>query len=148
LWGWFAVFVVLEALESAMGLSSPQFLGGVFEQPAAMFAFRVVYWSVTIAFALRANRLVWSAESRRTARTRGGTTPRLPALVSRYVSHQRTWTLAGLILLAAAPLSLLIRSVSSRPGAIADVAVTVGTQAILLVGLFVYDRVRLARHHE
>jgi hypothetical protein len=29
LWGWFGVFVVLEALESAMGLSPPRFFGGL-----------------------------------------------------------------------------------------------------------------------
>jgi hypothetical protein len=28
LWGWFAVFVVLEVLESVMELSTPRFLGG------------------------------------------------------------------------------------------------------------------------
>jgi hypothetical protein len=65
--------------------------------------------------------------------------------VSKYVSNERVWTLVGLVLLAGTPLSLLIGPVSSIPGAVGDVAVTVGTQAVLLVGLFVYDRVRVAR---
>jgi hypothetical protein len=64
--------------------------------------------------------------------------------VSRYASNQRVWTLVGLILLVGTPLSLLIGSVSSIPGAAVDVAVTVGTQAVLLAGLFAYDKVRIA----
>jgi hypothetical protein len=145
LWGWFAVFVVLEVLESAMGLSTPQFPGGVFERPVVMVAFRIVYWTVTVAFALRANRLVWAVERKRAARATGESVLRRSSLVSRYASNQRVWTLVGLVLLSATPLSLLIGSVNSIPGAVADVAVTVGAQAILLVGLFVYDRVRVAR---
>jgi hypothetical protein len=145
LWGWFGVFVVLEALESAMGLSAPGFFGGVFEQPVAMVGFRIVYWTVTVAFALRANRLVWTEERKRAARTKGESVLRRPSLVSRYASSQRVWTLVGLILLVGTPLSLLIGSVNSIPGAVVDVAVTVGTQAVLLAGLFVYDRVRIAR---
>jgi hypothetical protein len=145
LWGWFGVFVVLEVIESAMGLSALRFFGGVFEQPVAMVAFRIVYWTVTVVFALRANRLVWTEERKRAARTKGESVPRRPSLVSRYTSNQRVWTIVGLILLVAAPLSLLIGSVSSIPRAVVDVAVTVGTQAILLVGLFVYDRMRIAQ---
>ena len=145
LWGWFSVFVVLEALESAMGLSAPGFLGGVFEQPVVVVGFRIVYWTVTVAFALQANRLVWTQQRKRAARTKGESVVRQRSLVSRYVSHQRVWTLVGLILLVGTPLSLLIGAVSSVPGAVGDVAVTVGTQALLLVGLFVYDRVQNAR---
>jgi hypothetical protein len=145
LWGWFGVFVVLEGLESAMGLSAPGFLGGVFEQPAVVVGFRIVYWTVTVAFALRANRLVWAEARKRAARTEAEPVPRRPSLVSRYCSNQRVWTLTGLILLVGAPLSLLIGSVRSIPGAVVDVAVTVGTQVVLLAGLFVYDRVRIAR---
>ena len=145
LWGWFSVFVLLEALESAMGLSAPGFLGGVFEQPAVMLGFRIVYWTVTVAFGLRANRLVWAEERKRAARTKGESVPRRPLLVSRYASNQRVWTMVGITLLVVSPLSLLIGSVNSRPGAVADVAVTVGTQAILAAGLWVYDRVRIAR---
>jgi hypothetical protein len=144
LWGWFAVFVVLEALESAMGLSSPRFLGGVFARPVTMVAFRIVYWTVTVAFALRANRLVWTEECKRGARTDGAPVRGRPFLVSRYVSNQRVWTLVGLILLAVTPLSLLVGPVNSIPGAVADVVVTVGTQAILLAGLWLYDRMRIA----
>jgi len=144
LWGWFGAFVVLEALESAMGLSPPGFLGGVFEKPIVMVAFRIVYWTVTVAFALRANRLVWTEEHRRAARTKGESARRRPSLVARYAPNQRTWTVAGLVLLVASPLSLLIGSVNRIPGAVVDTAVTVGTQAILLVGLWVYDRVRIA----
>jgi hypothetical protein len=142
LWGWFGVFLVLEALESAMGLSAPGFLGGVFERPAVTVGFRIVYWTVTVAFALRANRLVWTQERKRAARTKGESAPRRPALVSRYASNQRVWALVGLILLVGTPLSLLIGPVSSIPGAVVDVAVTVGAQAVLLAGLFVCDRVR------
>ena len=145
LWGWFGVFVVLEALESAMGLSAPGFLGGVLEQPVMLVGFRIVYWTVTVAFALRANRLVWTEQRKRAARTKDRSVPRQPSLVSRYASNQRVWTLVGLILLVGTPLSLLIGSVNSVPGAAVDVAVTVGTQGVLLVGLFVYDRVRIAR---
>jgi hypothetical protein len=144
LWGWFGVFVVLEAIESAMGLSAPGFVGGVFEQPGVMVGFRIVYWMVTVAFALRANRLVWTGERKRAARTNGESVPRQASLVSRYASNQRVWTFVGLILFVGTPLSLLIGPVNSVPGAVADVAVTVGTQAILLAGLFVYDRVRIA----
>jgi hypothetical protein len=139
------VFVVLEALESAMGFSAPGFLGGVLEQPVMLAGFRIVYWTVTVAFALRANRLVWTEQRKRAARTKDRSVPRQPPLVSRYASDQRVWTLVGLILLVGTPLSLLIGSVNSVPGAAVDVAVTVGTQAVLLVGLFVYDRVRIAR---
>jgi hypothetical protein len=144
LWGWFGVFVVLEALESAMGLSAPGFFGGVFEQPVAIVGFRIVYWTVTVAFALRANRLVWTEERKRAARTKGEAALRRPSLVSRYASNQRVWTLVGLILLVGTPLSLLIGSVNRISGAVVDVAVTVGTQAVLLAGLFVYDRVTIA----
>ena len=139
LWAWFGVFVVLEALESALAMSMLPF----FEQTAVMVAFRIVYWTVTVAFALRANRLVWTEERKRAVRRIGSVTRR-PSLVSRYASNQRVWTYVGLILLAATPLSLLIRSVNSSPRAVVDLAVTVGTQAILLAGLFVYDRVRIA----
>lgn len=144
LWGWFGVFVLLEALESAMGLSAPGFFGGVLDQPVVMVGFRIVYWTVTVAFALRANRLVWTEERKRAARTKGESVLRRPSLVSRYASNQRVWALVGLILLVGTPLSLLIGSVNSIPGAVVDVAVTVGTQAVLLAGLFVYDRVRIA----
>lgn len=148
LWGWFGVFVLLEALESAMGLSAPGFLGGVFEQPVVTVGFRIVYWTVTVAFALRANRLVWEQERKRVARTTRQSAARPPSLVSRYVSNQRVWTLIGVILLVGMPLSLLIGPVNRISGAVADVAVTVGTQAALLVGLFVYDRVRIAHQHK
>jgi hypothetical protein len=144
LWGWFGVFLVLEALESAISLSAPGSIGGVFEQPVVMVGFRIVYWTVTIVFALRANRLVWTHERERAERTKGESVPRRPSLVSRYGSNQRVWTLVGLILLVGTPFSLLIGSVNRIPGAVADVAVTVGTQAVLLAGLFVYDRVRIA----
>ena len=144
LWGWFAVFVVLELLESAIGLSTPQLLGGLFEQPAVTVAFRIAYWTVTVAFALRANRLVWAVERKRAARAIDGSVPKPPSLVSRYASNQRIWALVGVVLLIATPLSLLIGSVKSVPGSIVDAAVTVGAQAILLVGLFVYDRARVA----
>jgi hypothetical protein len=145
LWGWFGVFVLLEVLESAMGLAAPGFLGGVFEQPVVVVGFRIVYWTVTVAFALRANRLVWTEESKRAVRAKGEAVMRRPSLVSSYVSNQRIWTLAGVILLAGAPLSLLVGPVNSVPGAGVDVAVTVGTQVVLLAVLFVYDRVRVAR---
>lgn len=145
LWGWFGVFVALEALESAMALSAPGSFGGLFENPAVMVGFRIVYWTVTVAFALRANRLVWEGERRRAARAEGVSIPRLPSLVSTYASHQRTWTAVGLILLVGTPLSLLIGPVSGIPGAFVDVAVTVGIQAVLLAGLFVYDSVRSRR---
>jgi hypothetical protein len=144
LWGWFGVFVVLEALESAMGFSAPGSLGGLFEQPVVMVGFRIVYWTVTVAFALRANRLVWTEQSKRAARTKGQSVPRRPSLASTYASHQRVWTLVGIVLLVGTPLTLLIGSVNSIPGAFVDVAVTVGTQAVLLAGLFAYDRVRIA----
>jgi hypothetical protein len=143
-WGWFAVFVVLELLESAMGLSAPRFLGGLFERPAVMIGFRIVYWSVTVVFALRANRLVWAVERKLAAQAKSESLLGRPSLVSRYASNQRVWALVGFALLLAAPLSLLIGSVKSIPGAVVDVALTVGTQAILLVGLFVYNRVRVA----
>jgi hypothetical protein len=145
LWGWFGVFFVLEALESVMGLSTPGFLGGAFERPVVMVAFRIVYWTVTVAFGLRANRLVWAEECKRAARTEGEAGPRRPSLVSRYESNQRVWALVGLILLVGSPLSLLIGSVNSIPGAVADVAATVGAQAVLLVALFVYDKARTSR---
>ena len=145
LWGWFGVFAVLEALESAMGLSSPGFLGGALEQPAVVVGFRVVYWSVTVAFALRANRLVWEEERKRAARTEDSAAARRPPLVSRYAANQRIWTLVGLVLLVVTPLSLLIGSVRSVPGAVVDVAVTIGVQATLLVGLWAYDRMRITR---
>lgn len=145
LWGWFAVFVALEVLESAMGLSTPQFLGGVLEQPVAMVAFRIVYWAVTVAFALQANRLVWTVERKRASRTKAESDLRRPSSVSRYASNQRVWAIVGLVLLAATPLSLLVGPVSSVPGAALDVALTVGIQAILLAGLFTYDRVRSGR---
>jgi hypothetical protein len=145
LWGWFSVFVALEVLESAIGLNARGFLGGVFERPAAMVAFRIVYWTVTVAFALRANRLVWAEERKRAARMKGASAGRLPSPASRYAFNQRVWTGVGLVLLVASPLSLLIGSVSRTPGAVVDVAVTVGTQAILLVGLWVYDRMRITR---
>ncbi len=144
LWGWFGVFVILEALESAMGFSAPGSLGGLFEQPVVMVGFRIVYWTVTVAFALRANRLVWTEQSKRAARTKGESVPRPPSLASRYASNQRVWTLVGIVLLVGTPLTLLIGSVNSIPGAFVDVAVTVGTQAVLLAGLFAYDRVRIA----
>lgn len=143
LWGWFAVFAVLEVLESAIALSAPRSFGGVFEQPAAMVAFRIVYWTVTVAFALRANRLVWAKEHQRATRARGEAIPKRIPLASRYASNQRVWMIVGLILLVATPLSLLVGSVNSRPGAVVDVAVTVGIQAILLLGLSVYDRMRI-----
>jgi hypothetical protein len=142
LWGWFGVFVLLEALESAMGLSAPGFFGGVFDQPVVTVGFRIVYWTVTVAFALRANRLVWTQERERAARAEGESVVRPPSLVSRYASNQRVWALVGLILLVGTPLSLLIGSVNSIPGAVVDVAVTVGAQAVLLAGLFVYNSVR------
>jgi hypothetical protein len=145
LWGWFAVFVVLEVLESAVGLSAPGLFGGLLEQPAVMVGFRIVYWAVTVAFALRANRLVWTAERKRTAGATGGSAPRQPSLVSRYAANQRVWTVVGVILLVGTPLSLLIGAVTSVPGAVVDVAVTVGTQAVLLAGLFAYDVVRRAQ---
>jgi hypothetical protein len=148
LWGWFAVFAVLEALESAMGLSAPGFLGGVLERPAVMVGFRIVYWTVTVAFALRANRLVWAEERKRAARAKDVSVLRRPSLVSGYSSNQRVWTAVGLVLLVAAPLSLLIGSVNGTPGAVVDVTVTVGTQAILVAGLFLYDRVRIARRQK
>jgi hypothetical protein len=144
LWGWFAVFVVLEVLESVMGLSTPRFLGGLFERPIVMVAFRIVYWTVTVVFALRANRLVWAVERKLAAQAKSESLLGRPSLVSRYASNQRVWALVGFALLLAAPLSLLIGSVKSIPGAVVDVALTVGTQAILLVGLFVYNRVRVA----
>jgi hypothetical protein len=109
-----------------------------------MAAFRIVYWTLTVAFATRANRLVWAVERKRAALAKGESVLRRPSLVSRYASNQRVWALVGLVLLIATPLSLLIGSVNSIPGAVADVAVTVGAQAILLVGLFVYDRDRIA----
>lgn len=148
LWGWFGVFLVLEVFESAMGLSAPGFLHGVFEQPVVTVGFRVVYWTVTIAFALRANRLVWTEERTRAARAKGESLSKPPSLASRYASNQRLWTIAGLVLLAGTPLTLLIRSVNGVPGAVTDVTVTVGTQAILLAGLFAYDRVRIARRRK
>jgi hypothetical protein len=144
LWGWFAVFVLLEGLESAMGLSAPGAFGGIFEQPAVTVGFRVVYWAITLVFALRANRLVWEHERTRTAATDGASDVRRSRLVTAYASDQRIWAIVGLILLAVTPLSLLIGSVRSVAGAAGDVAVTVGTQTVLLAGLFVYDRVRLA----
>jgi hypothetical protein len=127
-----------------MGLNKPRLLGGALEQPVVMVTFRIVYWTLTVAFALRANRLVWAVERKRAARAKAESVLMRPSLVSRYASNQRVWALVGLVLLIGAPLSLLIGSVSSIPGAVVDVAVTVGTQAILLVGLFVYDRVRIA----
>jgi hypothetical protein len=145
LWGWFGVFVVLEGLESVMGLSAPGSFGGVFERPVVMVGFRIVYWAVTVAFALQANRLVWAEEHSRAARSKDESVARRPSLVARYVSHERVWALVGLILLVTTPLSLLIGSVNKIPGAATDVAVTVGAQAVLLVGLFVFDRVRIAR---
>lgn len=145
LWGWFGAFVVLEAFESAVGLNGSGFLGGAFERPVPMLVFRIVYWTVTIAFALQANRLVWADERRRAARAKGAPRPRQPSLVSRYTSNQRVWTLVGLILLVSTPLTLLIGSINRVPGAVVDVAVTAGTQALLLAGLVVYDRVRIAR---
>lgn len=144
LWGWFAVFAALETLESAMGLSAPGFLGGVFERPAVMIGFRVVYWSATVVFALRANRLAWRAQQKLAARATRGGTARRRALVSKYASNQRVWALVGIVLLVGTPLSLLVSSVRSVPGAAQDVAVTVGTQAVLLVGLWLYDRSRVA----
>jgi hypothetical protein len=145
LWAWFGVFVVLEALESVMALSAPGFLGGLLEQPVVTVGFRIAYWTVTVAFALQANRLVWAKERKRAAWTEDEPGQKARFLVSKYVSNERVWTLVGLVLLAGTPLSLLIGPVSSIPGAVGDVAVTVGTQAVLLVGLFVYDRVRVAR---
>jgi hypothetical protein len=145
LWGWFGVFVVLEVLESALGLGAMRAVGGVFVQPAAMAAFRVAYWGVTVAFALRANRLVWAEERDRAARMAGGSARRPPSTVSKYTADERVWTIVGVILLVGSPLSLLVGSLSSSPGVVGDVVVTVGTQAILLVGLFVYERVRAAR---
>jgi hypothetical protein len=144
LWGWFGVFVLLETLESAMGLSAPGFLGGVFDHPVVMVGFRIVYWTVTVVFALRANRLVWTEERKRAARTKGERVLRRHPLVSGYVSNQRVWTIVGLVLLVGTPLSLLIGAVNSIRGAAFDVAVTVGTQVVLLAGLFVYDRARIA----
>lgn len=146
LWGWFGVFALLEAAEAVMGLSAPHFLGGVLELPVTMVAFRVVYWGVTVAFAVRANRLVWEVERRRAARVVNGEwAPRPPAHVSSYASNLRVWAVVGLVLLIASPVSLLIPSVGNVPGAAVDVAVTTGTQAVLLAALFAYDRVRLAR---
>jgi hypothetical protein len=139
LWGWFAVFVALELLESVMGLSSPRSFGGVFAQPVAMVAFRIVYWTVTVAFALRANRLVWAEEGKRAARSEGISVSPQRSLISRYAANQRVWTLVGVVLLAVTPLSLLIGPLGTSPGAVTDVELTVGTQAILLAGLWVYD---------
>lgn len=138
LWGWFAVFVALEALESAIGFNAP-ILGGVFEQPLALLAFRIVYWAITLWFALQANRLAWSVARKRAESSRP--TPTL----ARYAAHQRAWTVAGIVLLAAAPLSLLVESVRTMPGAVGDVVATVAAQAVLLAALFVYDRVRVPR---
>ena len=148
LWGWFGVFAVLEVLESVMGLSAPGFLGGLLEQPVVTVGFRIVYWGVTVVFALRANRFVWGTERKRAERAKADPTRKQPSLVSRYVSNQRVWTIAGLVLLAAMPLGLLVPSVSRVPGAAFDVAVTGGIQVVLLVGLFVYDRVRVAGRRE
>ena len=89
LWGWFGVFVALEVLESVMGMSRLRFFGGALERPAAMVAFRIVYWTVTVAFALRANRLVWTEERKRALRTKGRSGARRPSLVSKYSSNQR-----------------------------------------------------------
>ena len=139
---------MLEVLESVMGLSAPGFLGGLLEQPVVTVGFRIVYWGVTVAFALRANRLVWETERKRAERAEADPTRKQPSLVSRYVSNQRVWTIAGLVLLAAMPLGLLVPSVSRVPGAAFDVAVTGGIQVVLLVGLFVYDRVRVAGRRE
>lgn len=145
LWGWFVVFAALEVLESVMGLSAPHFLGGLLERPEVTVAFRIVYWTVTVVFSLRANRLVWAKEHSRSARGWPGTVVRQPPSVSRYASNQRVWTWVGIVLLVATPLSLLIGAVNSVPGAAYDVAVTVGVQATLLAGLFLYDRVRFVR---
>jgi hypothetical protein len=145
LWLWFGVFVALEVLEAVMGLSTPRFFDGPLSQLVAMVVFRVVYWTVTVAFALRANRLVWTEEHDRAARAQGESVLKRPATVAKYVSNQRVWAAVGLVALAVAPLSLLIGSAGSSPGVVGDVAATVGTQTILLAGLFVHDRLRIAR---
>lgn len=145
LWAWFAVFVVLEALESVLGLSAPGFLGGLLEQPAVVVGFRVVYWTLTVVFALRANRLVWALQRERGSRAAREPGVKRPPLTSSYVSNQRIWALIGLLALVAMPLFLFIGPVKAIPGAVGDVAVTTGVQAILLGALFMYDRVRTAR---
>ena len=146
LWAWFGVFVVLEVLESAMGLGALRFFGGVFEQPAAMVAFRIVYWTVTVVFALRANRLVWTEERKRAARAEGVSPSRSGPPSSRGTPPTSvSWTLVGLILLVATPLSLLIGFGEQQSEAPSSMwLVTVGIQAILLVGLWGYDRLRIA----
>ena len=142
LWGWFAVFVALEALESVIGLNA-NFLGGVFEQPLGMVVFRTIYWGLTVAFALQANRLVWAEHGRRAVRAPEGARPR--PLTARYVGNQRIWTIVGVGLLVAGPLSLLVPAVGGLPGALGDVVTTTGAQVILLVALFAWNRVRARR---
>jgi hypothetical protein len=142
LWGWFGAFVALEILESVIGLTMLRFLGGALVQLVAMVTFRIVYWTVTVAFALRANRLVWTEERKRAARPRGPAVPRRPARVAEYLAAQRIWTVAGLIILAGTPLLLLVGSISGSSGV---VVATVGTQTILLAPLFAYDKMRVAR---
>lgn len=147
LWGWFGLFVAMEVLESIIGLTGLRFLGGPLARSVAMNAFRLAYWWVTVAFALRANRLVW--ERRRAAVAAGaGRGRRPPALVSRYLSNQRIWTVVGLVGLAATPLSLLVPSLASSPDAVTDVVVTGGVQVALLVALFVHDRLLAARRRK
>ena len=145
LWGWFLVFVALEILESIVGLTHLRFVSGTAAQLAVMVAFRVVYWTVTIAFALRANRLVWARACKRAVRSGSASELHRPAPVVSYVSGQRVWAVAGLVLLAASPLSLLVGGIGNRPGALVDVATTAGTQAVLLGAMFVYDRMRMVR---
>lgn len=144
LWGWFAVFVALEILESVVGLTGLTFFPGALAQLVAMTTFRIVYWTVTVAFAMRANRLVWARSGKVVADGDAASNRPRPGSVSTYIAHQRLWTVAGLIGLILAPLSLLIGSVRGIPDAVFDVAVTVGVQAVLLVGLFAYDKMRSA----
>lgn len=144
LWGWFAVLVAMEILESVVGLTMLRFLGGMVAQIIGMVVFRIGYWTVMVVFGLRANRLVWNAEERRVARA-GGSPSRRPALITKYVAAERVWAVVGLVLLALAPLSLLFGFPGSRSDVMFDVVSTIGTQIILMIALFVYDRMWLAR---
>ncbi len=142
LWGWFAVFVALEGLESFLGLTHARFLGVGFPPLVAMTVFRIVYWTATLVFALRADRLVWSRRRRQATRvSEPGRAPK-PITVATYVAHRRIWTAVGLIGVAIGLVSLAFFRVDSATAA--DILVTTGTQAVLLVALFVYDRTRRA----
>jgi len=144
LWWWVLTFLALSGLSfGAFTLLDRSSAGDtLWMRYALAFAFSLLRGVLAVVLALRANSLYWDAQASRVMRQSDQSVPRPAPLVSDFVKAQRKWTIWGAVLLVLFSARTLIGYRLNTPLAVFYISTTILPEAVVLAGLYIYDRVR------